>query len=516
MLGLTFAASASAQDVWLQNYFGPASIPRDSGTVEYSLLINNNSGSVMPSQTILVKAEAVQKNPDADVNITMCGNQTVNEGSCPLNSNLFPGSSWNFGSIKLEAPGSIFPTNLEVKFSVSRAGDTNHLNDSISLTVPFDKSSTDLGTSLDPGTRAVTVGDTVPYTLTTTAQGEDTVSARTTVEVPDGVTLDEISDPDCVVEPGDDDLTCALGDTPARTINFDATFHEVGTAVTLTSDIRSDSNQDPDPANDQDSSVVTVDEVPKARPPLTTRGGTSVDLGQVIKVDAILGDGASPSGEIVFAAYGPDDLNCSGTPAFLSTPVTVTGSGEYPSPAFKPTASGTYRWISTYSGDERNEPAASGCGESGSLSTVTDRTPICPAVKLDFSIETFKANRRGVNRQVPGLRIQMTTGAGVEADITPSYRYRVKGEARTAKLKARTIRVDGKRRMLFGVPRTMARQLRKTTGRVARNRVTFELGAVLRFQGAPSECDQNAGTKKLTTRISGVNVERALRRIASP
>lgn len=260
LMTLAFAGPASAQDVWLQAYFGPPSVPRDTGTVSYTLLINNNSAVVMPANTILVRAEAVQVNPNANVAITLCGNTTSNEASCLLNSNLFPGASWNFGSITLRAPGSIFPTAIEVRFSVSRAGDTNPLNDAISVTVPFNRSATDLATGLNPATRTITVGDTVGYTLTTTAQGEDTAGVIATVETPPGVTLANVSDPDCTIQSGGGNgLRCALGSSPSRSITFNATFTEVGPAVTLRSGISSGSNSDPNAANDQASSVVTVE-----------------------------------------------------------------------------------------------------------------------------------------------------------------------------------------------------------------------------------------------------------------
>jgi len=269
---LAFAVPATAQDVWLQAYFGPPSVPRDTGTVSYTLLVNNNSAVVMPANTILVRAEAVQVNPNANVAITMCGNTTNNEASCLLNSNLLPGASWNFASITLQAPGSIFPTAIEVRFSVSRAGDPNPLNDSISVTVPFNRSATDLATGLDPATRTVTVGDTVGYTLTTTAQGEDTAAVIATVETPPGVALANVSDPDCTIQSGGwNGLRCDLGSSASRSITFDATFNEAGPAVTLRSGISSGSNSDPNAANDQASSVVTVE-------PRSQIGGTVTGL----------------------------------------------------------------------------------------------------------------------------------------------------------------------------------------------------------------------------------------------
>ncbi len=79
---------------------------------------------------------------------------------------------------------------------------------------------------------------------------------------------------------------------------------------------------------------------------------------------ATLSGGAAPTGEITFSLYGPDDGTCSRTPVF-TTATAVTGNGTYNSEPFTPTASGTYRWVASYSGDANNHPAGpSACGES--------------------------------------------------------------------------------------------------------------------------------------------------------
>ncbi|MFA4930222.1 MAG: CARDB domain-containing protein, partial [Patulibacter sp.] len=199
----------------------------------------------------------------ADVQISLCGGEAVNEASCLLSSNLLPGASWNFGPILLRAPNPIHPATLAVTFRVSRPGDVNHLNDSLSFTVPFEKSSIDFATLLDPASRTVTVGDTVAYTLTTSGQADPLVGATATVAAPEGVTLGNISDSDCTFQSGAPrGLSCDLGSTPNRTITFDATFADVDPQATLTSGIGSESNLDPVPANDQATSAVTVNALP--------------------------------------------------------------------------------------------------------------------------------------------------------------------------------------------------------------------------------------------------------------
>jgi hypothetical protein len=47
----------------------------------------------------------------------------------------------------------------------------------------------------------------------------------------------------------------------------------------------------------------------------------------------------------------------------------------YRSPRFFPTAAGTYGWVATYSGDDNNNPAATGCGESGEITEVLPHQP---------------------------------------------------------------------------------------------------------------------------------------------
>ena len=81
--------------------------------------------------------------------------------------------------------------------------------------------------------------------------------------------------------------------------------------------------------------------------------------------------GAKPTGEIVFALYGPNDRACSRAPVF-TTATTVTGNGTYNSEPFTATASGTYRWVATYSGDANNLAAGpTGCGDSAEAVRVT-------------------------------------------------------------------------------------------------------------------------------------------------
>ncbi len=76
-----------------------------------------------------------------------------------------------------------------------------------------------------------------------------------------------------------------------------------------------------------------------------------------------LSGGFSPTGSITFNLYDPSDATCSGVPAFTET-VTVNGNGTYSTSntTFIATAEGTWRWQSSYTGDDNNLSATSSCG----------------------------------------------------------------------------------------------------------------------------------------------------------
>src|SRR6478609_9056538 len=108
------------QDVWLQNHFSPNSGCSLSASETVTVLVNNNSGVIMPSNTINVS-------------------YTVNGGSITqqlLSSNLTAGASWNF-SFSVKANLSACGVHT-LKVWVSRAGDVNHLNDTLKWVVKND------------------------------------------------------------------------------------------------------------------------------------------------------------------------------------------------------------------------------------------------------------------------------------------------------------------------------------------------------------------------------------------
>lgn len=116
----TFSSITRAQDVWLQNHFSPNSGCALSNLETVTVLVNNNSGVIMPSNTI-------------QVYYSVDGGTIINQ---PLSSNLTAGASWNF-SFSVKADLSVCGAHT-MKVWVSRAGDVNHLNDTLLWTVQND------------------------------------------------------------------------------------------------------------------------------------------------------------------------------------------------------------------------------------------------------------------------------------------------------------------------------------------------------------------------------------------
>jgi hypothetical protein len=108
-------------------------------------------------------------------------------------------------------------------------------------------------------------------------------------------------------------------------------------------------------------------------PNLATFASGTVAVGGSITDTALLGAGASPTGTIIFTIYGPGDTKCASTPVFTSPPVKVAVPTV--SPAFTPTAPGTYQLTAAYSGDTNNSPVTGTCGAIGEAVLVTQATP---------------------------------------------------------------------------------------------------------------------------------------------
>ena len=114
--------------------------------------------------------------------------------------------------------------------------------------------------------------------------------------------------------------------------------------------------------------------VEKKSPTIVTQAQPNATIGEPISDVASVLNQFNATGTVSFAAYGPDDTNCTGAPAFAADqPLPPAGSVN--SGPFVPSQPGTYRWTATYNGDANNNAATSPCNTPDEASTVAKATP---------------------------------------------------------------------------------------------------------------------------------------------
>ncbi len=111
-------------------------------------------------------------------------------------------------------------------------------------------------------------------------------------------------------------------------------------------------------------------------PPLTAPLGTPIS--DTATVTGVAG-GPTPTGTVVFNAYGPDDATCAGAPAFTSAAIPLVAgvppTASANSGPFVPGAPGTYRWTAEFiPGDGNYDPAETACNDPNESSVVTAAT----------------------------------------------------------------------------------------------------------------------------------------------
>jgi YVTN family beta-propeller protein len=144
----------------------------------------------------------------------------------------------------------------------------------------------------------------------------------------------------------------------------------------------------------------------QASPPVAT-GGSVTDT-------ATLVGGFDGTGSITFSAYATSD--CSGPPVFTSSKP-VSGPRAYTSDAFTPAGAGSYRWMTSYSGDlTDNAVDPSGCADPSQAVDVSD--PAAPTITgqpSDMSavagtLVTFAASAGG--SPTPAVQWQSSSDSG--------------------------------------------------------------------------------------------------------
>lgn len=217
--------------------------------------------------------------------------------------------------------------------------------------------------------------------VVTVASGAVTVGSP----ISDSATLSDGAHPTGTITfkvygPGDSSCTGSPADTSTVTVTGNRTYMSnaftpsaAGTYRWIATYSGDDDNDGAATScNDEGESVVVAH--PVVQPALTTTASSPAPVGSAIRDTAHLSDGATPTGTITFEVFGPNDTSCAQPPAASST-VAVDGNGDYMSDAFTPTEVGTYRWVTYYSGDDSNHPAATTCSDTAETVTASKAQP---------------------------------------------------------------------------------------------------------------------------------------------
>jgi hypothetical protein len=137
-----------------------------------------------------------------------------------------------------------------------------------------------------------------------------------------------------------------------------------------------------------------------------------VPTGSTIHAAATLGNGLNPTGTITFYLSGPGDTFCSQT-MFTST-VAVQGNGVYTSGNYSATATGTYRWRASYSGDSNNmaDPVTACLDQNDSVDVTSGSQPP-PAFAVSPTSVTFAAQTVGTTGAAQTVTVSNTGGSNL-------------------------------------------------------------------------------------------------------
>jgi hypothetical protein len=177
----------------------------------------------------------------------------------------------------------------------------------------------------------------------------------------------------------------------------------------------------------------------------------------------LVGEALPTRGSVKFSLYGPGNGSCTGTPLFEST-VAINTDGTAKSAAFEPKASGTYRWVSSYSGDANNRAAIGPCNDAHESVAVTAAASplLCGGTKIAL-VDVFPEGSRmiisGVARPaLAGQRAKIVVDATGKTVATALIG--VNGTfAASTKLPAKRLRDSARYRAVVGRSRSVALKL---------------------------------------------------------
>lgn len=120
-----------------------------------------------------------------------------------------------------------------------------------------------------------------------------------------------------------------------------------------------------------------------------------------------------PTGTVAFTVF--NNSTCTGPPIFTSANRPLSG-GPPPtatSAPFTPTATGSYYWVASYSGDANYSPVSGACGDANETSLVE---PAAGALACSPSLLSF--SETSVGQQSAPQRVTCTNTGGVEVTVT--------------------------------------------------------------------------------------------------
>jgi hypothetical protein len=112
----------------------------------------------------------------------------------------------------------------------------------------------------------------------------------------------------------------------------------------------------------------------------SAQASPTVALGGTVFDTATIAIASNPTGTITFDLFGPSAPTCTGTPVFTSSR-RAHGDGSYTSDPFRPTATGTYRWVARYTGDADDPHAVTSCGDPAQQVEVRPADPSTPGIQ---------------------------------------------------------------------------------------------------------------------------------------
>ncbi len=197
----------------------------------------------------------------------------------------------------------------------------------------------------------------------------------------------------------------------------------------------------------KDSSAGECFTVTPVTPTLSTTASDDVVLGNAVSDQAVLsGTATQPTaniietsapqnltpagGNIVFKAHGPGAV-CSGTPAYTSGQVTVSGDNTYSNaPAFVPTDPGTYHWVAVYSG---SSPNTNGLTHNGD----------CTDGNEDVTVNTVPSSMTTAQTWVPNDSATVSAAAGGNVKGTVTFTLFATNNCTGAVVYTTTASLDG-------------------------------------------------------------------------